>query len=677
VEQYVEEESYKKKVPLIEIVMKWLISDDKRPMALLGQYGTGKSAFCQRFVSELARKNINEPGTYRIPVLLNLRQFTTAMDMKMIIRTFLDESCSVSNPQYKAFKQMNDAGLFVIVLDGLDEMKVRVDTEILETNMREIERLAIAPLSKVILTSRPEHFISVKEERRAFEPKGGVIETRAVKYKSIVLMPWDEKQINEFLNKRIPLVETAKETPEFYQRKIKDISDLSDLSKRPVLLEMIAKTLPQLVESGEQVDRPNLYEKYLKGEIVRQRNLKRRSLMLSDKNRFALLEKLALNNRSKKTLYVTYADAMDIINEDFGEKKELVEPYTREFLNCSFLVREKDSYRFSHKSFLEYLCARALSREIDSGEYTGMSIMKVESEVLDFMTEMILKVDPIVELLKNTAKIGSINGKYLGSNVITLLRGINTQVLKGKNLRRIRVENGCFDNMELIGTDFSGATFIDCDFVDSKLNSTNLQGTRMENCRFNSADFTEANLKQSVFVECKLCNTHLSKATLDGCRIDRCDLDNANLVKADLSGIILEESNLSRVSFAETEMDGAILQNCKMIGVQSRGKKFQNVIIVNSSFSYSDLTGSDFSGVKLHGTYFIGSDLSKVTFNEADLSKANFRHANLFKATFLGAKLYGTDFTGAKVDDAVFTGGSLKVARFRVHSSRFKIKKNR
>jgi hypothetical protein len=37
---------------------------------------------------------------------------------------------------------MNAAGLFLLILDGLDEMAVKVDADVLELNLIEIEKLA-------------------------------------------------------------------------------------------------------------------------------------------------------------------------------------------------------------------------------------------------------------------------------------------------------------------------------------------------------------------------------------------------------------------------------------------------------------------------------------------------------------------------------------------------------
>jgi hypothetical protein len=62
----------------------------------------------------------------------------------------------------------------------------------------------------------------------------------------------------------------------YYRDQIRKIGSLSDLSQRPVLLDMIVKTLPRLISSGEAINLPNLYKNYLLGEMKRQKVLKKR-----------------------------------------------------------------------------------------------------------------------------------------------------------------------------------------------------------------------------------------------------------------------------------------------------------------------------------------------------------------------------------------------------------------
>jgi hypothetical protein len=120
----------------------------------------------------------------------------------------------------------------------------------------------------------------------------------------------------------------------------KYIEGFKDLSKRPVLLDMIVKTLPMLLTSGKIINRPNLYELYLKGEIQRQKILKRRQLLLSEDIRFELLKVLALDFYIGKIQGINFNESLkNRITSQTSSRS--IRSVHRDFLNCSFLIRER------------------------------------------------------------------------------------------------------------------------------------------------------------------------------------------------------------------------------------------------------------------------------------------------------------------------------------------------
>lgn len=319
------------KIPVIDDYIKqWLEhKGTQQHLAILGEYGTGKTSWCQKLAHDLAASYLKTPGSTRIPILFNLREFTKTLKMESLVTSFLDEECCAINPRFKLFQAMNDAGIFLLIFDGFDEMAVRVDVDTLEMNLQEIEKLAASPKSKVILTSRLEYFISGEEEKKALRPKGELLATRETEYRPLRIKPWDDEQVNLFLKRRVPLIEEAEQPWTYYRDRIREIEGLSDLSRRPVLLEMIAKTLPQLIASGKPINRPNLYETYLMGEIKRQKILKKRKLLLSEPARFSLLQHLALDFFVGDLSAITFTDALKHIEEIVNPPSSEIEAYTR------------------------------------------------------------------------------------------------------------------------------------------------------------------------------------------------------------------------------------------------------------------------------------------------------------------------------------------------------------
>lgn len=177
----------------------------------------------------------------------------------------------------------------------------------------------------------------------------------------------NDQQIDLYLQERVPFIEGAKDW-QYYRDKIQTIHDLSDLMRRPVLLEMIVKTLPTLIAEGKAVNRPNLYQRYLEGELERQLAKQRYDLQIGSQQRFAIMQRMALEMYLTDKTELTSGQIREISKEVLtAEQRDELEGSLREILACSFLNRTGDAYQFSHLSFQEYLIARCLAQDIAHG----------------------------------------------------------------------------------------------------------------------------------------------------------------------------------------------------------------------------------------------------------------------------------------------------------------------
>jgi hypothetical protein len=173
-------------IPVIDTyIHQWLQEDSNRQLAIFGEYGSGKSTLCQKLARDLALSHLNDPSSSRIPILLNLREFVGKLDVEAYITSFLDRECNVVNPRIELFRAMNEAGIFLMIFDGFDEMAVKVDADTLESNLIEIEKLAASKRSRILLTSRPEYFVSVREESEALRPGGNPFLNREAEYEPL------------------------------------------------------------------------------------------------------------------------------------------------------------------------------------------------------------------------------------------------------------------------------------------------------------------------------------------------------------------------------------------------------------------------------------------------------------------------------------------------------------
>jgi hypothetical protein len=473
------------KIPVINtFINKWLQQSDAQHLTIFGEYGAGKSSLCQKLACDLAASFLQDPNSSRIPILLNLREFIGKLDIEAYITSFLDRECKVTNPKIDLFKKMNDAGIFLIIFDGFDEMAVKVDADTLESNLLEIEKLAISPNSKVILTSRPEYFVSAREEEEAISPELNLLPSRKTKYEPLKILPWDETQVEEFLQKRVPLVEGTKHPWAYYRDRIKKIGSLSDLSQRPVLLDMIVRTLPSLIASNTPINLPNLYKTYLIGEIKRQKVLKKRAFLISEVDRLALLQLIAVAIHIGNIPTINYTVARNRIEQTINPPKFELEAHTRDFLTNSFLIRKDDEYHFSHKSILEYLIAAQLNEEIQKGipDVFGCVLFRSRRVLVDFLKEFEPDAKILLNWIELTKKKSHEGGKFVGSNAATLLCELSKEALAGKDLSGVKLTGANLKFADLRETILTGATMNGCyllgaQFLEKDLTSVNISAS--------------------------------------------------------------------------------------------------------------------------------------------------------------------------------------------------------
>ncbi len=459
-------------------VNQWLARDDtQQHLAIFGEYGAGKSTFCQKLAHDLAASFLRDPNTSRIPILFNLREFIGKLDIEAYITSFLDRECRVSNPKIDLFRAMNDAGIFLLIFDGLDEMAVKVDADTLETNLVEIDKLAASPNSKVILTSRPEYFVSAREEREAVSPTLNPLASRKAKYDLIKILPWDENQVEEFLQKRVPLVESATEPWTYYSDRIKSIGSLSDLSQRPVLLDMIVKTLPTLIASKTPINRPNLYRTYLVGEIKRQRIQKRRTFLITEEDRLSLLRRLALSVYTGEIPAINFADARNLIEEEIRPAKYELEAHTRDFLTNSFLIRKGDEYHFSHKSIMEYLVAAQFNEEINTGTPEYFNRISLQPVIIEFLKEFEPDVETLLKWIDITKERTLREVGFLGGNAATLICALSKDGLAGKDLSGAKLGAPNLRLADLSKTNLKGAAILNASLEGARFSKEQLLST--------------------------------------------------------------------------------------------------------------------------------------------------------------------------------------------------------
>jgi formylglycine-generating enzyme required for sulfatase activity len=397
-------ETEENRFDLMEEVLRWINSDETQPLMLIGEYGTGKTTFARRLAANLAHECENFRNAKektgprpRLPMLIDLKQFIGAQKIQALLTDHLAHTCEVANPKFHLFQAMNASGLFVIILDGFDEMALRVDSDTIEYNLKEIERL-LAPRAKLLLTGRREFFMSGKEMREALWPqeKMLLLRQRFQAYRPLWLTLWDDGQVVDFLQKIIPRLPGPEKDWQACKDKIDQLRGINELKPRAVLLDMIAKTIPEFEAEQKPFNRPNLYELYLKQELDRQESKlgKGRKLLIDRDIRFALLQQLACQSYELPEGGITFEAAQPLVKNHLVKKDlpaaeltaDKVAQNTRDFLTNSFLrAAPNEVFVFSHRSFRGYFAAKELRARLLDGTAKPQPI---DQDCIDFLAEM-------------------------------------------------------------------------------------------------------------------------------------------------------------------------------------------------------------------------------------------------------------------------------------------------
>lgn len=499
---------------------RWLDDPAKEHISILGEFGTGKTWFTLHYawVALQRYKQAKERGLARprIPLLIPLREFAKAVNVKSIFLEFLFDGRKVVVPDYSVFEQLNHMGKLLLIFDGFDEMAAKIDHQSMVNNFWELAKVVV-PSSKAILTCRTEHFPDAQQGRALLnaqlEASTSALTIESQQFEVLELKEFDEEQIYQIL-----LNTTTHENTNIFMR----YSELLNLARRPLMVELILEAL-DYIQSGEHIDLAKIYLHAMSRKMDRDIDSERTFTSLADKLYF--LCEVSWEMLSKGKLSLSYKEFPGHISGLFGDTvktKTDLDHWHYDMMGQTILIRDEyGQYTPAHKSFLEFFTAYKFTAELGclandfvevaqrqsninslkdpipyrwstffqrkrkpSGEVAEISplqnfnqesipslektlgLKRLTKTIIDFMVPMlgspkekIMHADSLVNTLLSLKRQTLDDGKYLTGNIISLLLKIKPSALKGHDL----------SNMVIWGADFTGARLQNVDFTDSDL----------------------------------------------------------------------------------------------------------------------------------------------------------------------------------------------------------------
>ncbi len=358
------------KVWLLDDLLDNFLADEQRSfLTLLGDFSTGKTSFSLHYFIKQAQCYLANKSR-RIPLFISLKEYSGHLNLRdFIVKEFYTR---LGLPlSLAAFQELVLQGRFLVFIDGFDEMASMSDQQETMENFKELTRFSFenlqfmtqnhekkAPTNKLFMTCRTHYFFTDDQEQEILKADYTVLyrnyATRSnYQVTRINVQEFKQGQIEEYIRKNMENETTAQE----FLNIIQDTYNLTELSRRPLLLDMIVKTLPALKDK-RQINASDLYKDYTGIWIERE---DWRSQMTPEGKR-QLMWELAVKMYQAGGDFSMHYTQLKKPNPAFFKKNwlESIEDdyFKYEVTTCSFLHRDlSGNYKFIHKSFMEYFLA--------------------------------------------------------------------------------------------------------------------------------------------------------------------------------------------------------------------------------------------------------------------------------------------------------------------------------
>ena len=342
---------------------RWLEDPCKEHVSILGEFGTGKTWFTLHYAYTAMMKYLEAKekglGRPRVPLVIQLRDYSKALDCKSLFADFFFHKHEIRLPGYSAFEQLNRMGKLLLIFDGFDEMADKMDRQKMVNNFWEIARIVV-PGAKVVLTCRTEHFPEAKEGRALLnaELKASTanLTGEPPQFEVLDLEKFDDEQIRKALSLR-----TDRETVDL----ILSHPQIFDLARRPFLMEFILEALPE-IERGSRLDLSRIYLYAIREKMKRDIKSERTFTSMPDKVYFMC--ELSWDMLTTETMSLNYRLFPDRLKRLFGEvvsKEKDLDHWHYDMMRNTLLIRNDDGdYTPAHRSLLEFFVAFKVAAEL-------------------------------------------------------------------------------------------------------------------------------------------------------------------------------------------------------------------------------------------------------------------------------------------------------------------------
>ncbi len=406
----------------------WLNSSSSKQLALLGEYGQGKSTVGLMLTHHLLSKGVEQLD--RIPIFIELRGKSPATMNPGELLGAWGDAYGIASRQLKA---LHEAGRLLLIFDGFDEMtlvgnpqeRLRHFQTIWNFNHRK---------AKLIITGRPNLFLDDNELKAAL----GILPGSSGE---LACQAW---YLEKFNSNEIELAlrNASDDVRNGIVQAVNKNSRLKDIAGRPSLLHVLSVLWgdKELVQRADELTAAELMQRFLNASLERQtekaQELRRREIEDAERGygaqpknymvlnaaerRYFMLGIAVYMMRKDETNQIRLADLEEVteklarvcpdsvsrtstareglenlpIQERIKQSEDFLGRLKDDVRVCGLLVKDvaDGTFRFGHKSFLEYLAADYAERKL--AEVKDEDILAIHS-VLNVTFDGVLRNDVV------------------------------------------------------------------------------------------------------------------------------------------------------------------------------------------------------------------------------------------------------------------------------------------
>lgn len=355
-------------------VRSWLAESNPPPLFVFGQYGKGKSTFATHLAASLAGEALGDPAG-RVPILVRLGEIADEQSIDGLLGKVLASQYRVANYHFDTFRALNEAGRFLIIYDGFDEMKHGLTPAKFQQVFKELMRLDEGD-ARILVLGRDTAFHDETEFRAVID---GVEITAAGReipapgrrpYRHTDIRGFTKDEARDYVRRFLPVLAEGEGSgpatdPAWVSVRVEELvsGQYDDLLERPVHAQMLCEIAihPEQLRKGMSVY--ELFDSFIHYLLARELDKKGRDQDFSIEVRRGFNAALAwwLWERGGAST-TTLADIPQSLCEEAvaGVSHKLGNQEMRRELIQGCLVEKGAATIYFHRSIQEFLVAEHL-----------------------------------------------------------------------------------------------------------------------------------------------------------------------------------------------------------------------------------------------------------------------------------------------------------------------------